>query len=701
MWKQQNAVHMKLFRLFGQADHNTNDNTSLLEALNKVQAIIWFDLEGIIQSANEIFLGATGYSLEEIKGKHHRLFMHADDAKSSEYIQMWKDLSEGKVWQGVFPREKKDGSLIWLRASYNPIHDDKGELTGVVKFATDITADRRTVLDMQGQIDAIHRVQAVIEFDPSGKILKANDNFLNAMGYDLGEIVGQHHRMFVDPSEAQSEEYEAFWKSLSKGQYHEGNFKRVSKSGEIVWIKATYNPIFDLDGNTSKIVKYATDVTQSVLDGLDKSGQLEAISKSMAVIEFELDGRIRHANENFLNALGYTSDEIVGQHHKIFVPKSYVQSPEYPEFWAALGRGEFQNGEYCRVSKDGSEIWIEASYNPIFDPEGKPYKVVKFATDVTDRVQAFESFKTGFEHLAAGDLTYEISHQSSSEFAELGGSFNRTVQTLRELVLGILGLAATIAEESETIEENAGKQSKTWERQSASLEETTVSMEELRKTVTANASHSRQAANSAESAQGIAETGQSDIQSAIEAMEAVRNSSDAIGNIVQLIDSISFQTNLLALNAGVEAARAGEAGRGFAVVASEVRALAQRSADAATEINNLISTTQTQVGNGADIVNKSGETLTRIRDAIAGMARSMSDISNASEDQSVGVNELTDAIGHFASDLQITTSSSSENAAAASTLANQARKLREMVGFFQAGAQAEAPSAKQKDSKAA
>jgi len=198
-------------------------------------------------------------------------------------------------------------------------------------------------------------------------------------------------------------------------------------------------------------------------------------------------------------------------------------------------------------------------------------------------------------------------------------------------------------------------------------------MEELRKTVTANASHSRQAANSAESAQGIAETGQSDIQSAIEAMEAVRNSSDAIGNIVQLIDSISFQTNLLALNAGVEAARAGEAGRGFAVVASEVRALAQRSADAATEINNLISTTQTQVGNGADIVNKSGETLTRIRDAIAGMARSMSDISNASEDQSVGVNELTDAIGHFASDLQITTSSSSENAAAASTLANQAR----------------------------
>jgi len=245
-------------------------------------------------------------------------------------------------------------------------------------------ADKAKMLDLMGQIQAIHRSQAVIEFELDGTIITANENFLGAMGYRLEEVQGQHHRIFVDSQEADSPDYRMFWDRLARGQFEAGDFKRVAKDGSDVWIQATYNPIMDATGKPVKVVKYATDITAQKIDAADKAGQIDAISKSQAVIEFELDGTIRWANDNFLGAVGYRLEEVRGKHHRIFVDPEEASGAEYKRFWENLASGEFASGEYRRINKAGEDVWINASYNPILDPDGKPFKVVKFASDITE-----------------------------------------------------------------------------------------------------------------------------------------------------------------------------------------------------------------------------------------------------------------------------------------------------------------------------
>jgi methyl-accepting chemotaxis protein len=245
--------------------------------------------------------------------------------------------------------------------------------------------------DLLGQVEAIRRSQAVIEFNMDGTIVDANDLFLDAMGYTLDEVKGKHHSMFVEPNYGKSHEYKEFWEVLNKGEFESGEFKRIGKNGKEVWIQATYNPILDEQGKPYKVVKFATDVTQQTLKNADFLGQVEAISKSQATIEFNMDGTIITANDLFLGAMGYNLDEVVGKHHKIFLVPGYEKTPDYAEFWAALNRGEYQAKEYKRIGKGGKEVWIQASYNPIMDPSGTPYKVVKYATDITEQTALFHS----------------------------------------------------------------------------------------------------------------------------------------------------------------------------------------------------------------------------------------------------------------------------------------------------------------------
>ena len=242
--------------------------------------------------------------------------------------------------------------------------------------------------NLLGQVEAISRSQSVIEFELDGTVVSANENFLSMMGYGLDEIVGQHHSIFADPDFAASAEYKEFGAALGRGEYQAAEFKRLGKNGREVWIQATYNPIFDRDGNPFKFVKFATDITEESVSNANHAGQINAINKSQSVIEFELDGTVLSANENFLSIMGYGLDEIVGQHHSIFADPDFAASAEYKEFGAALGRGEYQAAEFKRLGKNGREVWIQASYNPIFDRDGNPYKVVKFATDVTERKAA-------------------------------------------------------------------------------------------------------------------------------------------------------------------------------------------------------------------------------------------------------------------------------------------------------------------------
>ncbi|SEP79418.1 methyl-accepting chemotaxis sensory transducer with Pas/Pac sensor [Solimonas aquatica] len=254
----------------------------------------------------------------------------------------------------------------------------------LVKTRKAAPVDARRQAELSGQIQAINRVMAVIQFELDGTVRDANENFLKTMGYQLDEIKGRHHRSFVDKVEAESPEYQAFWERLRAGEYVAGQFRRIAKDGREVWLEASYNAIMDSSGKPMMVVKYATDITAQKLHNADFEGQLRAINKAQAVIEFTLDGQILNANENFLKTVGYTLEEVRGQHHRIFVEPGYAASNEYRAFWDKLGRGEYDAGQYKRIGKSGQTIWLEASYNPIFDAKGKPFKVVKFATDVSE-----------------------------------------------------------------------------------------------------------------------------------------------------------------------------------------------------------------------------------------------------------------------------------------------------------------------------
>ncbi len=373
--------------------HAGADITSLLSAINRSQAVIEFDLQGNVLYANQNFLDCMGYELDEIRGRHHRLFCMPDYATSKEYLMFWEKLGTGKFDSGQYQRQAKDGSQVWLQATYNPVMDTSGKPIKIVKFASDVTAARNRNAEWESKIEAIERSQALIEFSPDGHVLNANSKFLSALGYSLDEVVGQHHRMFCDAEYSSSLEYREFWERLGRGEYDSNEYKRLGKGGREVWIQASYNPILDAQGNTYKIVKFATDVTQTKLLTIEHEGKVNAIDRAQGVIEFDLSGNIICANSNFLDLLGYRSEELQGQHHRLFCDPEYVKTTPYREFWSSLSSGRFFTGRFKRMSKYGQSIWIQATYNPVFNAVGEPYKVVKFATDITTQVELEEAIE--------------------------------------------------------------------------------------------------------------------------------------------------------------------------------------------------------------------------------------------------------------------------------------------------------------------
>lgn len=357
-----------------------------LAAIDKSQAVIEFSMDGVILSANQNFLNAVGYSLNEIKGKHHSMFVHPDDKDSKEYHEFWARLGRGEFQVAEYRRVGKGGREIWLQATYNPMRGLTGKPYRIIKFASDITEAKMQSLNFSGQVEAIGRSQAVIEFNLDGTITAANENFLSAVGYAREEVIGKHHSMFVSDADRSNPEYKALWEALRQGRFTAGEYKRVGKGGREVWLQATYNPIRGIDGKPFKVVKFASDVTAAKLRAADFAGQVAAIGRSQAVIEFDLQGTVLAANDGFLDAMGYTLSEVRGQHHSMFVRPEDRADAKYKAFWDDLRNGRFKAAEFLRLGKDGRKVWIQATYNPIFDMSGQPFKVVKFATDITEEV---------------------------------------------------------------------------------------------------------------------------------------------------------------------------------------------------------------------------------------------------------------------------------------------------------------------------
>ncbi len=364
------------------------DLRALMAALDRSRARIEFTPDGTIQTANANFLGLMGYTLAEVVGRHHSLFVPPAEHASESYRAFWDELRRGASQTREFRRITKDGRAVWIQATYTPVLDRAGRVVRVVKFASDVTDQVLRAIDHDGQLDALHRSQAVIEFALDGTILTANANFLAAVGYRLDEIQGRHHSLFVDPAEQAGAAYRGFWDRLGRGEFASGEFRRIAKGRREIWIQATYNPICDRDGVPMKVVKFATDITEQKLRTADATGQLAAVHRSQAVIEFAPDATVLDANANFLGTVGYTIEEVRGRAHAMFVEPGYAQSADYAAFWDRLRGGAFAAGLFQRVGKGGRAIWIQASYNPIFDPAGRLTKIVKYATDVTANMAA-------------------------------------------------------------------------------------------------------------------------------------------------------------------------------------------------------------------------------------------------------------------------------------------------------------------------
>lgn len=679
------------------AKRQARDDHARIEAITRSQGVIEFDTTGLVLWANDNFLNAVGYTLDEVVGQHHRMFVPADEANQPGYRAFWTKLSQGSFESGEFKRIGKDGKVVWLSATYNPVLGSDGKPQKVVKFCNDITALKAASLEQQarmtavdrscfllemdasgqicagnaiaakalgcqasellgkaltdlqfegdqgedtvsaiwrrlqagephsaqlrvkgaggnevwvdgtfspvfdpsgrltkillvgldateaitarldaaGKLGALDRAQAVVEFDLTGKVLHANQNFLQLMGYSLDEIRGRHHRMFVDQQQASSADYQQFWERMAHGNYHSGEFKRLAKGGKEVWIQATYNPVLDRRGKPVKIVKFASDITAAKLRNAEFESRINAIDNGQAVIEFDLSGNVLNCNRNFLAAMGYTLREVQGQHHSMFCPPEYVRGADYRDFWLRLGEGKMTAGRFQRVGKFGRDVWIQASYNPVYDVNGKVTKIIKYAYDVTREVE----------------LERHIAKQS---------------QEMAEQVKVLLQSIAAIADNSTA------------------------------------------ASTTAEKAASSAQVGSQALDKSLAAIDTIQKGSARVSEIVRVIGEIANQTNLLAFNAAIEAARAGQHGVGFSVVASEVRKLAESSSVAAREIAKLIEETVQQVEHGAEVSKEAARSFAGVQESVGAARSNVLEIAAAAKQQKVTAHDVSVRIADLA-----------------------------------------------------
>jgi methyl-accepting chemotaxis protein len=476
-------------------------------------------------------------------------------------------------------------------------------------------------------LEGIGRSQGLIEFTLDGTIITANENFLNVVGYELSEVVGKHHRIFATTQFAQSAAYEDFWANLKAGKFQAGQFERLHKDGHRVWIQAAYNPILGRDGKPIKIVKNAVDITKEKLESLDLLATLEGISTSQGIIEFDLQGVVKMVNDNFLSVVGYSRDEVVGHHHKMFVEPEYAESAEYKEFWEELRAGRFQARRFKRRHKSGTTVWIQAAYNPVIDASGKAYKVVKNAVDITKAME--------------GQMA-------------LAHNLEAVVNTVSSAATELLASSETMA--SATQEVNSQSQTV-----SAAAQQLGASINEISSQTTRTNDAVGRAVDGA--------------QKSNERVTALQQKASDIGNIVGVINDIASQTNLLALNATIEAARAGEAGKGFAVVASEVKSLSNQTAKATEEISSQIAQIQAETADAATAI---GDIIELVNE-ISEMA---SAIAGAVEEQNAATGEVNKNIESVSRASSESGDAATQTNSAAQELSSQAETASKLLSDF-------------------
>lgn len=573
--------------MFNLLKGKNNDNSAITDALNRSLAVIEFTPNGNIIHANANFLDTMGYGFNEIKGKHHSIFVDALDSSGSEYKAFWPALGKGEFKQGEFKRIKKNQEFVWLQATYNPILDSKGKVIKVIKFASDITQDKLRNADLAGQIDAIHKSQAVIEFDVSGKILTANQNFLEVMGFNLHEIQGKHHSIFIASQEAQSAEYKTFWKELGQGKYQAGQFKRLGKAGNDIWIEATYNPIFDMNGDILKIVKFATDIT----DNINQQTRFNLLSlvaneTDNSVVITNSQGLIEYVNPGFTKLTGYQFEEVQNRKPGDILQGEHTDKKTIQRIRENLKNRTAFYDEILNYDKHGNAYWISLAINPVFDESRSLNKFISIQANIDETKRIALENSVRLDAISESNVAMEFDKEGNiirSNPLAIQVLKVKNEQDVQRLASNLKGLLSA---------DNWGK----LQQGEFVNSEITIDIngeESVRLSVAISPVHNSQGQLDKILMYG---TDVSERNAVIANTHgAMSQVMERIGSIIKTIDGISNQTNLLALNAAIESARAGEAGRGFAVVADEVRNLAQSTTESAQEISSLIDETKQHV----------------------------------------------------------------------------------------------------------
>lgn len=642
-------IRDKLANLSDQGEDN-HEMTAIVAAVSRMQAMVSFGLDGTILDANENFLKAFGYSLEEIKGKYHRMLCDSSFANSEQYRQFWEKLGRGESDSGEYRRISKSGKEIWIYASYNPVLDAKGKPYKVVKFAIDLSEQKLK----EAELKALSRSQSVIEFGLDGTIINANSNFLQTFGYSLEEIRGRHHSMFCEQNYVSSPEYRGFWAGLARGEFQAGVFKHVDGKAQELYLQATYNPVFDLNNKTFKVVKYATDVTAATKERMAQDINIGRIQSMMDNIPINVmmadkDGNILYINprskqtlKKIEKDLPISVDKMMGASFDVF-----HKNPSHQRKLIADDRN-LPHRANIKVGSNSMDLLASAVYD-----NKKNYLGPMITWEITtDRLQLIN------------DIT-----EASQQLAAAATQLNATATQLRSNAERSTSVSNTTASASEEVSQGVRIVSTNTEEMSAAIKEIARNASEASSTTTATLMQA-QTTN-----RNIVKLGES---------------SQEIGNVIKVISSIAQQTNLLALNATIEAARAGDAGRGFAVVANEVKELAKQTAKATEDITGKIVSIQKDSSGAVDAVAAIGQTIEKLNSIAGAIAASVeeqsattNEVARVIHESAKGVHNITDSVKIVSQSATETLTGASQVLTAAQSLSELATRLAELVKRIQ------------------